>query len=117
MVAKRDILTAAQRIKEALEGLVQNGASTKVFVFETEWGHLRALVGSDGFRGMSLGRRRDVVWNHLRAHVPPDLLANLVAVHPFDLGEYDANVSQAGFLSGQSGLLKSTSEECEEHDA
>lgn len=105
MVRKGLHLTAAQRIQEALEGLVLNGANTRAFVFETEWGHLRALVGSDGFHGMSLGKRQDVVWNHLRACMPLDELARLVAVHPFEIEEYEANVTQIGSAVGNLELF------------
>ena len=89
MVAKGDILTAAQKIEEALAQLTFEKASAKAFVFETEWGHLRALVGSDGFKHMPLGERQEIVWEFLRQCVPQDYLIHLVAVHPMDLDEYD----------------------------
>lgn len=95
MVAKSNILTAAKVIESALYELVANGASTKVHVFEADWGNLRALIGSDGFKGMSLGRRQEVVWEFLRDRVPKEHLDFLKAVHPFDIDEYDANVAQA----------------------
>ena len=114
MVAKGDVLTAVRLIAESLEEFVQHGASTKVHVFETEWGHLRALVGSDGFQGMSLGKRQEVVWEYLREHVPAEYLSHLVAVHPMDIEEYNANVMQAGFASGRLEMFTSGSEEGEE---
>lgn len=57
MVAKGNILTAKREIEAALDGFAVGNAATKVFVFETEWQHLRALIGSDGFRDVGLSDR------------------------------------------------------------
>lgn len=94
MVAKGDILTAALKIEEALGTLTLEHASAKAWVFETQWGRLRALIGSGGFKDMPLGQRQKVVWDFLRERVPPEYLNHLGAVHPMDLDEYDRSVAQ-----------------------
>ena len=94
MVAKNDLLTAKRAIEGALQKFVHHGAAAKVHVFETEWGHLRALVGSDGFKGVSLGERQKMIWEYLREHVPSECLVNLYGVHPMDLDEYDVRVTE-----------------------
>lgn len=99
MVAKSDILTAARAIEEALEKLTLHKASAKVHVFETEWGHLRALVGSGGFDDVPLGERQRIVWEFLREHVPAESLVHLIAVHPMGLDEYDRSVHPSGYGS------------------
>ena len=94
MVAKNDLVIAAREIDEALQKFVRHGATTKVYVFDTEWGHLRALVGSDGFKGMSDGERQELIWKHLKANVLPEYLAYLYVVRPMDLEEYDAETQE-----------------------
>ena len=94
MAQKNDLRVAAERIEEALWALVRDRASAKVHVFETKWGHLRALVGDGSFAGMGLGRRQEVVWDHLREHVNEESLKHLVGVHPMDVDEYDAHVDE-----------------------
>jgi stress-induced morphogen len=94
VVAKSDILTAKKAIENALNALTLQNVSAKVFVFETEWGHLRALIGSGGFTDVSLGERQKIVWDFLREKVPPECLMHLIAVHPMDLDEWHQNVSE-----------------------
>lgn len=94
MVAKGDILTAKQEIEVALGRFVGGGAATKVFVFETQWQHLRALIGSDGFRTIEMAKRQKMVWEYLEEHASKEALQFLVAVHPMDLDEYDKNVRE-----------------------
>ena len=94
MVAKSDILTAKKEIENALNALTLQKASAKVFVFETEWGHLRALIGSGGFNDVSLGKRQKIVWDFLREQVSPECLVHLIAVHPMDLDEWHQNVRE-----------------------
>jgi stress-induced morphogen len=95
VVARNDRLKeAADAIDKALWDLVQNRASDAVCVFDTEYGHLRALIGSDAFKGMSLGERQQRVWDHLREHVKPEHLAFLIGVHPMDHEEYDEQVKE-----------------------
>ncbi|UCC31940.1 MAG: hypothetical protein JSU86_06610 [Phycisphaerales bacterium] len=94
MVAKSDLVAAAHAIDDALQMFVHHGAAAKVFVFETEWGHLRALVGSDEFKGVSLGDRQEMIWEHLRKHVRREYLVHLYGVHPMDLEEYDAHTEE-----------------------
>ena len=95
MVAKSDIPTAKQRIEDALARFTVGQASAKVYVFYTDWGHLRALIGSGGFSDMPLGERQEVVWDYLHEHVQPEHLIHLVAVHPMDLDEYNRSVMEA----------------------
>jgi len=94
MVAKSDVVTAQSEIEKSLQDFVLSSAAAKVYVFETESHHLRALVGSDGFRGMPLWERQETVWAYLREHVPDEFLVHLVAVHTWDLDEYDENVRE-----------------------
>lgn len=94
MVAKSDILTARREIEEALGKFIHERASSKVYVFETEGQHLRALIGSGGFEGVGLSERQDMVWLFLRDEVMEESLAFLVAVHPMDLDEYDRTVQE-----------------------
>ena len=93
MVAKSDILTAANQIEQALGTLTPNAAPTKAHVFETDWGHLKAIIGSEGFKDVSLGARQQIVWDFLREKVPKDALAHLIAVYPMGLAEYDRQVT------------------------
>ncbi len=93
MVAKSDLLKAAQAIERALEEFVHNNAAAKVFVFETEWGHLCALVGSGGFQGKNVVERLDTVWDYLRQHVSHEDLKHLSRVEPMDLDEYDVRTA------------------------
>ena len=93
MVAKSDILTAANQIERALAGFTLNEATVKAHVFETEWGHLKALIGSEGFNDVSLGERQQIVWDFLRESVPAESLAHLIAVYPMGLAEYDRRVT------------------------
>ncbi len=101
MVARQDRLEqAAHAIENALWDLVLNRASDKVYVFDTEWGHLWALIGSDAFKGKGIGERQDLVWKHLRDHpnVCQQDLGYLTRVNPMDHEEYKASV--AGDLQG-----------------
>ena len=94
MVQKSDILTAKQAIEGALWKFVNQSASAKVHVFETEWGHLRALVGSGAFKAMRIVDRLDLIWKYLREHVNQEDLVHLSRVDPMDLAEYDAHVAE-----------------------
>ncbi len=94
MVVKSNILTAKREIEAALDGFVAGGAVTKVFVYETEWQHLRALIGSDGFRDIGLSARQKMIWSYLQEHVTKESLLFLMAVHPMELDEYDRNVRE-----------------------
>ena len=92
MAQKNDLRVAAEEIERALRALVHDRASARVYVFETEWGNLRALLGDGSFSGMSPGRRQEVVWDYLREHVSEESLKHLYGVHPMDLDEYDVRV-------------------------
>ena len=94
MVAKGNIVAAKQEIEKALDDFVASGAVTKVYVFETEAQHLRAVIGSDGFSGVGVSERQKIVWSYLQEHVKRDLLTFLVAVHPMNIDEYDRNVRE-----------------------
>ena len=93
MVAKSDILEAKQEIEDKLKERFDK-ACEKVFVFETDWGHLRALIGSDAFRDAPLGERQEIVWQFLRDSVPNEHWTHLIAVHPMDIDEYDRNTRE-----------------------
>lgn len=95
MVAKSDILTAAQEIEKSLLEFVQNRSSDTVHVFESEWGHIRALVGSDAFKDVGAIERQELVWDWLRQHVAAEHLVFLYGVHPMDFEEYKASVRSA----------------------
>lgn len=91
MVARQNQLEkAAHAVEHALWELVQNRTSDQVHVFDTEWGHLWALVGSDTFKGMNVVERQDLVWEHLRQRVNQEDLAHLTRVDPMDHDEYKA---------------------------
>jgi stress-induced morphogen len=95
VVARNDRLKeAADAIDEALREFVQDRACDAVCVFDTEYGHLRALIGSDAFKDMSLGQRQQLIWDYLREHVKPEHLAFLIGVHPMDHAEYDEQVKE-----------------------
>ena len=94
MVAKSDILTAKARIEEALHRLVQLRTCDKFHVFESDWGHLRALIGSDAFKGKNAVERQEIVWDWLREQVDPENLVFLYGVHPMDRAEYDSMVEE-----------------------
>ena len=94
MVAKSDILTSARKIENALQRFIVQSSTSKVHVFETEWGHLRALIGSDGFTGVALAKRQEIVWDFLHDQVEPVYLNHLMAVHPMALDEYDRSVAE-----------------------
>jgi len=94
MVAKGNIVTAAREIEEALNEFVLKKNSAKVSLIKTEWGSLRALIGSGGFAGVGLGLRQEMVWDYLREKVSDESLGFLSAVYPMDLDEWDRNVSE-----------------------
>ena len=96
MVAKTDVMTAAHEIENALWEFVRPTPTTaKVWVFPNESGYLRALVASGGFKEMGLGERIERVWAFLEETVSDEHLHYLAGVHPMDLEEYDARVSEA----------------------
>lgn len=94
MVAKATLKDAKSEITAALRGIFEkvSDQSPRVHVYETEWGHLRALIGHDGFRSMSPVERQENVWAMLREVVDDIYLAHLAAVHPMDIEEYELNV-------------------------
>lgn len=92
MVAKSNILIAAREIETALGRFELGSGPTKVCVFETDWGHLRALVGSDGFTGINPGERQRRVLDYLKDNVRHEYVGFLIAVHPVDLDEFDRQV-------------------------
>jgi len=94
VVAKSNILTAAREIESALRTFALDSKASKALVFETNWGHLKALVGCDGFLGVSLGKRQELIWDYLRDRVAQEFLAHLIAVHPMDLDEFERSVQE-----------------------
>jgi len=95
MVAKGDILEAAKVIEAALTKLTLHKVSTKVHVFETDYGRLKALIGDGGFRDMLPMERLTTVLEYLRENVSEEHLSYLIAVFPMDLDEYDRSVHEA----------------------
>lgn len=89
MVTKSDLLTARQKIKEYLKKRFETQGIEKVHVFETEYGHIRALVGNEEFRDLNPVERQELVWSLLRKNVEAEYLVFLYGVHPMDLEEYD----------------------------
>ncbi len=95
MVAKDDVEVAQGAIEDALRELVCHSPSDVVSVFESQWGHLRAIVGSDIFQSKGLGERQEMVWDFLRGKVDPSHLVHLYGVHVMDIAEYKRNVRSA----------------------
>ena len=89
MVTKSDLLTARQKIKEYLKKRFEKQGLEKVYVFETEYGHIRALIGNEEFRDLNPVERQELVWDLLRENVEPQYLVFLYGVHPMDIDEYD----------------------------
>ncbi|MCH7596204.1 MAG: hypothetical protein IID35_06550 [Planctomycetes bacterium] len=95
MVAKKGIQEAQLKIEEALcAEFEQRSTSSKVSVFETEWGHLRALIADESFRGLGPVDRQERVWSVLRKRVDDAFLVHLAGVHPMDPDEYDRSVAE-----------------------
>ncbi len=98
MVAKHDLLEkAAHSIETALCEFLAPTVLDKVWVFDTEVGHLEALVAHPGFKNLTfneLVELQDRVWKHLREKVKPELLAYLFRVHLMTPEEYDARTRQ-----------------------
>ncbi len=94
MVAKSDILTARREIEKELWEFVHDRTCDLVHVFESDWGHLRAVVASDAFKDVSVVERQELVWKWLREHVASEYLVLLYGVHPLDHAEYDASVKR-----------------------
>lgn len=92
MVAKNDLMTAAEEIDKALQAFVLHRGEAKVLVFPDEWGHLHAVVATHGFEGMPEVERREQIRKHLEEHVRPESLSRLYHVHPMSSYEYDAAV-------------------------
>ena len=94
MVAKTSILTARQYLEETLQSLVRDDDSARIWVYETEAGMLRAIVGSDLWRGQSLAQRHDRIWRSLRQQVDSDSLRFVSGVHALDQTEYDSLIAE-----------------------
>ncbi len=99
MVAKADILGAKERIERALREFVHDRREAGVLVYENEWGHLRAVVGSHAFDFRSQVESQELVWEWLRQQVPADDLRLLAGVRLVGAAEYDA-------LTGNGGLTR-----------
>lgn len=89
MVAKSDLLTARQKISEYLKERFEKQSFEKVYVYETEHGHIRALIGNEEFRDLNPVERQELVWDLLRKNVEAEYLVFLYGVHPMDIDEYD----------------------------
>jgi len=94
MVAKYDLVGAAERIDTALQDLVHHRNEAKVLVFTNRWGHLHAVVATHGFEGVPSADRGRKVWEFLRSRVAPEDLVLLYRIDAFTAAEYDARVAQ-----------------------
>lgn len=92
MVAKNDILTAQEQIEETLREFVHHRGGEVVHVFESEWGHLRAIIATNAFKDMNVVLRQEMIWDWLREHVASEHLVFLYGVHAMDDTEYKRSV-------------------------
>lgn len=106
MVAENDIASAMKHIEQALCRFVGNGPNPRVRVLETEHGHVHALVGSDEFKGRSVGERQKKVWDFLQENVSSEYLGRLYGVQALDVEEFDGIMREAQlrlFIHGTDG--------------
>ena len=107
MAEELAVLTAANRIDQALQRFVHNRAEAKVVVVKVnEWGHLHAAVATHGFEGVPQRERQELVWDYLRNNVQAEDLAHLYRVEAMSANEYDARVSTAVFEGGITSILR-----------
>jgi len=88
VVEKASIIEAADAIRDALRGFVQQGESDNIHVFESSPGCLRVILGSDLFKQKGLTERQKIIWEYLDEHVDRKLLAYCFGVHPLDVQTY-----------------------------
>ncbi len=93
MAEKNDLRIAAEAIETALKAFVLDSETQRVHVFESQWGNLRAVVGSARFENMGIGERQEAIWKHLRERVDPKYRVYCYGVHPMDPQEYEEHFS------------------------
>ena len=89
MVAENGLLAAMDEIEHALRRFVGNGQEPRVRVLQTRYGHIHAIVGSNEFKNLSIGRRQERIWGFLRNEVRPEYRGRLYGVTAMDEEEYD----------------------------
>lgn len=90
MALEAGLVAASKISKDALQAFVRPGESENVAVFESSSGHLRAVVGSDRFKGKGLAERQDLVWEFLRNNVADQYLRMCFGVQAMDSAEFEA---------------------------
>ena len=90
MVAKPDILRAKETIELELRRFVHDRGEAGVLVYENEWGHLEAIIGSHAFDFHSQVEAQDLLTDWLRKRVPDEYLRHLGSVRLVGPREYDA---------------------------
>ena len=93
MVERQGKLDIARRIEEALLNFLsdEEKKQNSVVVFESTTGDLRAVVGSDKFKGKGPVERQEIVWDYLNKALHADVIAWLAGVQPRDMDEFRAD--------------------------
>lgn len=95
MATSDDLNTAMSEISRVLGEFAGNGEQPRVLVYETPYGHIRAVVGSDKFKGKTIGPRQELVWEELtRSGLDRRHLGLLYGVRTLDIEEYDGLMRQ-----------------------
>ena len=99
MVARNDVLSAAEKVDHALQKFVQHRAEAKVLVAVNNFGHLHAIIATHGFEGIPEDERIERVRDFLRANVSPEDLGYLYRIEALTAAEYDARLLSASRTS------------------
>lgn len=95
MATREDLIAAMSEIDRVLGGFAGNGERPRVLVYETPYGHIKAVVGSDRFKGKTLGPRQELIWQELtRSTLERRHLGLLYGVRTLDTEEYDELMRQ-----------------------
>lgn len=107
MVAKTDLMTAAERIDQALQEFVCKRGEAKVLVGVNvnQWGHLHAVVASHGFEDIPKDDLQRQIWDYLRENVPAESLSFLYRIDAMTSSEYTARCSRSTFDGGSTKIL------------
>jgi acid stress-induced BolA-like protein IbaG/YrbA len=98
MVEEPAVLAAKRRIERILSGFVGDRTEAKASVFGDEFGHLHAVVVTDGFMGVSPRARQDRVRDYLQENASPKDLAHLFRLYLLTASEFDESYSGGMFL-------------------
>jgi len=104
MVAKNDVLSAAEKVDQALQRFVHQRGEAKVLVLVNNFGHLHAIVATHGFEGIPEDERIEQVREFLRANVASEDLGYLYRVEALTAAEYDARLLRASQTSDSRDL-------------